>query len=86
MKALPTFGCGGELQQEDGKWHVQFTREGLRQFTVQTLFHEVGHHIDCYYRRWSKANGKACEDWADQYAMSFSREGTEVLDRLEQQA
>lgn len=74
-----------EPVQEKGRWCFRFSEAGLRRFWVEhLLFHEVGHHVDWYRRRWSGANGRACEEAADQYAMTMSATATLVLDRMAQ--
>lgn len=63
---------GGTVFQQNGEWFVEFSPEGLRQYVAYVLYHEVGHHLDAYRRRWSKANRKPCEDAADHYAVQLS--------------
>lgn len=56
-------------QTPEGWWYLEFTLAGLKDlYTEFLLFHEVGHHIDWYTRRWSKANKRKLEEFADQYA------------------
>lgn len=75
---------GATTFEERGWWYTQFELAGLRRFYVEhILFHEVGHHVDWYRRRWSAANLRKCEEFADQYAASFSRTATYVLNRLD---
>ncbi|QEH32493.1 hypothetical protein OJF2_09700 [Aquisphaera giovannonii] len=61
---------GGQVAREHGRWHVRFAAESdLRRFVVEHLFcHELGHHVDWYRRRWSKANVRRVEEYADQFA------------------
>ncbi len=54
----------------------------LRRYWIHILYHEVGHHVDWYGRHWSKANLREVEEFADQYAMSFTKTGAYVLNRL----
>lgn len=54
----------------------------LRRFWVHVLYHEVGHHVDWYGRHFSKANRLQVEEFADQYAMRFTKTGTYELNRL----
>lgn len=70
--------------RERGWWYVKFSMPELRRYWVHILYHEVGHHVDWYGRHWSKANRRQVEEFADQYAMSFTKTGTNVLNRLEQ--
>ncbi len=69
----------GQVFRERGWWYVSFEKSDLRRYFVHVLFHEVGHHVDWYRRRWSKANRRAAEEAADQYAMRYDRHGAEVL-------
>lgn len=65
-------------------WHAVFSDRNLRRFYVEyLLYHEVGHHHDWYQRRWSAANGRACEEAADQYAVVWSRTAKHVMNRIE---
>ena len=68
--------------KQGGWWYVEFAMADLRRFWVHVLYHEVGHHVDWYDRHWSKANTKKQEEFADQYAMNFTKTGTHVLNRL----
>lgn len=47
------------------------------------LYQEIGHHVDWYYRHWSKANLKQVEDFADQYAIQKSATATYIFNKLE---
>lgn len=52
-------------------WFSRWDEAFLRNFYVEhLLFHEIGHHVDSYGRRWSKANRSPREEAADQYAFS----------------
>ena len=78
---------GATLLRERGWWYAQFERDGLRRFYVEhLLYHEVGHHLDRYRRRWSRANRKQIEDAADEYAVRWSKSATDVLSRLDNAA
>ena len=58
-----------ELQKDNDGWHLKWNAAAVKDFCVeQLLYHEVGHHVDWYKRHWSKANSKAIEEFADQYA------------------
>lgn len=64
-----------QLINERGRWYIYLDGENLKRFYLEHLFlHEVGHHIDWYYRHWSKANRKQCEEYADQYAVEMAQE------------
>ena len=66
-------------------WSVLATEEQLQLFYINHLFfHEVGHHIDWYYRHFSAANEKAIEDTAYQYTNEKSQEALDVLERLQE--
>lgn len=69
-----------DLIRKKQRWFVQFSETALREFFTFVLYHEIGHHIDWYYRNWSKANRKAVEDFADNYAFQMSEVGKVVLD------
>lgn len=69
-----------------GWWYAEFSPEELRRFNVHVLYHELGHHVDWYYRHWSKANRRVTEEAAEQYAMGYSKTGAEVLQRMDQKA
>ncbi len=68
--------------RERGWWYVEFSMSELRRFWVHVLYHEVGHHVDWYGRHFSKANRLQVEEFADQYAMRFTKTGTYELNRL----
>lgn len=52
-----------------GRGNLEFGLDSLKAlYTELLLFHEIGHHLDQYCRRWTKANRKQVEDFADQYA------------------
>lgn len=78
------YGKYGVVPVNDGKnWVMKWQTEQLRKFYINhLLYHEVGHHIDWYFRHWSKANSKQQEEFADQYAMQKTATETYVLDRL----
>ena len=73
---------GASPFRERGWWFVEFSAFELRRFWVQILYHEVGHHVDWFRRHWSMANGRQVEEFADQYAISFTKTGTNVIHRL----
>ncbi len=67
MKAFSDYAS--ELKHVDGWWYLKWERDAVRNFCVEVLlYHEIGHHVDYYNRRWSKANAKSLEEAADQYA------------------
>jgi hypothetical protein len=62
-----------DLLQAPGGWFLRWTLPALQSFWVEgVLFHEVGHHVDRYGRRWSKANRRQLEEFADQYAAEWT--------------
>ncbi|MGB0849427.1 MAG: hypothetical protein ACPGSM_22010, partial [Thiolinea sp.] len=73
------------LKKEKGNWILEWQSEGLREYYINNLlYHEVGHHIDWYYRRWSAANYREAEEFADQYAIQHSAIATEVINNMEE--
>ncbi len=73
-----------EPYKKDGHWVSKWELPNLRKFYINSLlYHEVGHHIDWYFRYWSKANRKQIEEFADQYAMQKATTATYVWNRLE---
>ncbi len=85
VKELTKYGA--KLSNKAGAWVAQWELEGLRKYYIEVLlYHEVGHHIDRYYRHWSKANCKEIEEAANQYAFSKSSTATYVFDQLLQAA
>lgn len=56
------------IETDDG-WYLDWTLPELKNFYIETLlFHEIGHNIDWYKRRWTMANRRSREEFADQYA------------------
>lgn len=74
---------GGVIRKRGREWFSEWTLASLRKFYLQgILFHEVGHHIDQYYRHFSAANAKGVEEFADQYALAKTATATHVFNRL----
>ena len=74
---------GGVIRRRGRQWFSEWTLPSLRKFYLQgILFHEVGHHIDQYYRHFSAANSKGVEEFADQYALAKTAISTHVYNRL----
>ena len=70
---------GAELSFRNGAWISKWTAPSLKNFYIENLlFHEIGFHVDYYYRNWSKANGRAVESVASQYAFSMTTKRSEV--------
>jgi len=62
----------GSIGRKRGRWYADFTMEGARRFFLdQLILHEVGHHAD--WRRFSSANHKQVEEFANQYAVTWAR-------------
>ena len=62
-----------QVECDEHGWYVVFEEKALKDFYVeQLLYHEVGHHIDWYFRHWSKANLKQKEEFANQYAFEMT--------------
>lgn len=73
-----------DVSLKNDRWCAKWKLSELRKYYISCLlYHEVGHHIDWYYRHWSKANSKQCEESADQYAIQKTVTATYVLNRLE---
>lgn len=75
---------GAEIHRRRGWWYAEFSEADLRRFYIENLlYHEVGHHVDWYWRHWSKANRRQVEEAADQYAVRWSKTARHVFNRLE---
>lgn len=62
---------GARLHHRVDGWVSSWTLTGLKNFYIEHLFyHEVGHHVDRYFRHSSKANHSVIEEVANQYAFS----------------
>lgn len=59
------------VRYKDGQPHqTRRKARGFRQTRSHLFYHEVGHHVDRYFRHWSKANHSVIEEVANQYAFS----------------
>jgi hypothetical protein len=68
---------GPELAHDEEGWFLRWDEDQLRRFYIEyLLLHELGHHADYYRTRWSKANVRAGEEFADQFAVEWSAVGT----------
>lgn len=66
------------LKKEKNKWVMEWELESLREYYVSNLlYHEVGHHVDQYYREYKKS-----EEFANQYAIQHTAIATEVIEKL----
>ncbi len=75
---------GAKLEKSGKNWISKWSIESVRKYYIQgILYHEVGHHIDRYYRLWSSANSKEIEEYADQYAIAKTANATHVFNRLQ---
>jgi len=81
IKEYSSFGA--VLIKQKGRWKISWNENAVRRFCVHVLFHEVGHHVDYYRRRLSRANNKSVEEFAEQYAFVKSPNGTYVFNELE---
>lgn len=81
MTDLRKFGI--KLERQGKTFMSKWNRDAIRRFSIHVLYHEIGHHIDWYYRHWSKANRKQAEDYAEQYAYLRTSENEHVLSELE---
>lgn len=76
---------GISMRKNNSGYHIKPTLEQLRRFYIQTLlFHEIGHHVDRYYRRMSQANSKEVEEFAAQYAIQMTNVATQVLEHFDE--
>jgi hypothetical protein len=58
-----------DLIETSNGWFLEWKLPELKNFYIETLlFHEIGHNVDWYRRRWTSANQNAIEEYADQYA------------------
>jgi hypothetical protein len=75
------------LSEKDGQWVLEWELDEIRRYYVESLFtHELGHHIDWYSREWSKANTKQVEDFADDFAVVWSRRASKVFNQIERRS
>lgn len=73
-----------DLHYANGSWILKWKLPELRKYVINNLlYHEIGHHIDWYYRNWSKANSRQLEEFADQYAMEKTATALRVFNKLE---
>lgn len=72
-----------DLQHDINGWHLQWQEENIkRYFLEKLLLHEIGHCVDSVYERyWSKANKKQVEDFADSYAVIWSNNLKQTIDK-----
>ena len=62
-----------DLEETDHGWVLRWTMGKLRAFYLNNLLlHEIGHHVDWFHRRWSRANLKQVEAEAERYAFHWS--------------
>jgi len=73
---------GAKLERTGKDWYSQWSSESVRKFYIHVLYHEVGHHVDWYFRHWSQANTKALEEYAEQYAFAKTATATHTYNRL----
>jgi hypothetical protein len=60
------------IETPDG-WYLEWTLPQLKNFYIEVLlYHEIGHHIDCYRRRWTPATQGIVEEYANQYAFEHT--------------
>ena len=85
QRAINEYMKYGAIFCKVGKnWVCKWQLKQLRKFYINVLiYHEVGHHIDWYYRHWSKANLKQVEEYADQYAIEKTATATHIFNQLE---
>ncbi|MEM7703600.1 MAG: hypothetical protein AAF251_16805 [Pseudomonadota bacterium] len=73
---------GAQIERVGKNWTAFWTLPALRKFYLHILYHEVGHHVDWYYRQWSAANGRELEEAAEQYAYTKTATAQHVFNRL----
>jgi len=62
-----------DLVNDNGTWFLHWTEDAVRAFYLEhLLLHEIGHNVDWYRRRWTKANRRNAESFADDYATFWS--------------
>lgn len=77
--------AGAEVFLQEGVWAAKWGKEQLKMWYInKVLYHEIGHHIDWYFRHWSKANKKQVEEFADQYAVQKTATATYVMNLLKE--
>ncbi|MEO1229831.1 MAG: hypothetical protein AAFZ18_13065 [Myxococcota bacterium] len=75
---------GAQIVRRGECWYGEFSDVALRRFYLEyLLFHEIGHHLDGQRRHWSRAHRRACEEAADQYALSWAKAAAHALHRIE---
>jgi hypothetical protein len=59
-----------DLKQDEMGWYLQWEEAQIKRYYIESLLlHEVGHSIDCFYKRyWSKTQNAKKEKWAENYA------------------
>jgi len=81
VKEYSSFGA--VLVKEKSRWKIIWNENSIRKFCIHVIYHEVGHHVDYFYRRFSKANGKSIEEFAEQYAYAKAVTGSYIFNELE---
>lgn len=75
---------GAQIKKKGLNWYAVWSLENLRKYYIQgILYHEVGHHVDYYYRHWSGPNREKAEEYADQYSWAKTATATHIYNRLE---
>jgi hypothetical protein len=60
------------VETPDG-WFLEWTLPELKNFYIEALlYHEIGHNVDWYRRRWTVANQDTLEEYANQYAFEYT--------------
>lgn len=78
--------AGAIIEKQATNWISKWTQDSARKFFIDSIFHEVGHHVDGYRRYFSKANKKELEEFAEQYAFAKNATATYVFNHLKNQA
>lgn len=77
---------GATIEQKGKEWFSQWCVKSVRKFYIHILYHEVGHHVDWYFRRWSRANSKEIEEYAEQYAFAKTTTATYTYNSLKKKS
>lgn len=75
-----------DLQHDKNGWYLQWTTESIKKYFLEKLLlHEIGHCVDYFYEHhWSKANLKQVEDFADNYAVTWSNNIRQTIERVQE--
>jgi len=71
-----------DLKEDKQGWFLLWTKSSIKNYFLNSLLlHEVGHHLDSYYQRyWSSSYTRKAENFANNYAISWSNSKAEVYE------